>query len=75
MKKNQPKVYALILNYNSSQDSIALYSNLQQLQYNNIQVLIIDNASSETEMQKLSENIPKANLIFNNRNIWVCGRE
>lgn len=63
-----PLTYAIILNYNSSEESIALFQNLEELNEKSLVVLVIDNASPEEDRQKLTESIPKSNLVFNKQN-------
>ncbi|TBW25572.1 glycosyltransferase family 2 protein [Gramella sp. KN1008] len=60
--------YAIILNYNSSEESIALFRNLEELNEKSLVILVIDNASPEEDRQLLKNAIPKSNLILNNSN-------
>lgn len=73
MNNNQLKVYALILNYNCSSESIALFKNLEDQHYKNLRILVIDNNSSEEEQLQLKENIPSENLILNKINLGYAG--
>ena len=63
-----PLTYAIILNYNSSNESIALFRNLEKLGEKSLVVLVIDNASPEEDRQLLKKAIPESNLILNNTN-------
>ena len=69
MEKNQEQVYALILNYNSADETIELFRNLAEQLYKNLKVLVIDNKSKEEDKQKLKKNLPEKNLIFNEQNL------
>ncbi len=69
MDKDQQKVYALILNYNSANESIALYGELTDQHYENIEILVIDNNSKEKDSLPLRENIAEEKLIFNKQNL------
>jgi hypothetical protein len=69
MESSLLKVYALILNYNSADDSIYLFKNLKEKQSEYLTVLVIDNNSIEIDSCKLRENIPPENLIFNKKNL------
>lgn len=73
MESSLLKVYAVILNYNSADDSIALFKNLKEKQPDYLTVLVIDNNSIEADQLKLKENIPVGNLIFNNTNLGYAG--
>lgn len=66
--KKSTSVWALIVNYNSAGECIELFQNLALIPNDQLQILIIDNASDETDQQKLRELIPSENLIFNKRN-------
>lgn len=68
-----PVVYALLLNYNSSEDSIDLYEQLSALKMNELKVLVIDNNSVESQRNILSEHIPKDQIIFNAENLGYAG--
>ena len=48
-----PKVYILILNYNSWEDSIECLENILQQDYQNYQIVLIDNASPDGSMQHI----------------------
>lgn len=60
--------YGIILNYNSSEESIALYGKLQRLDDDSLEVLVIDNASQLEDRNRLMEVIPEAHLVFNKKN-------
>lgn len=62
------KVYAVILNYNSSLETLALYKELVNYS-GDLEVLVIDNNSNGFNRKLLDENIPKDQLILNKRNI------
>ncbi|WP_373056911.1 glycosyltransferase family 2 protein [Zunongwangia sp. H14] len=73
MDKNLPWVYVIILNYNSSHDSVSLFKNLKRDLYQNFQILIIDNCSKSEDVSNLQQNIPHENLIFSSRNLGYAG--
>ena len=67
------KTYALILNYNSSRDSIELFHSLQSLRFSNLFILVLDNGSEPEELKKLKQNIPLDKLVLNNKNLGYAG--
>lgn len=73
MDIKQFKTYAIILNYNSASESIALFKNLEAQHYKYLRSLVIDNNSSEEDQRQLKENIPSENLIFNKSNLGYAG--
>lgn len=52
---SQPRVYIIVLNYNSWKDSIECLESLFKLDYLNYQVLLIDNNSTDNSVQRLNE--------------------
>lgn len=62
------KVYAVILNYNSAGDTVALYKNLRDLNHNNLEILVIDNDSEVKDRQAIIDRIPENNVILNSEN-------
>ena len=69
METPQLKTYAVILNYNSANDSIALFKSLNEQGHRGLHILVIDNNSKDVDKRKLTENIPGANLIWNRKNL------
>ena len=67
------KVYAIVLNYNSSDECIGLFKNLSQYNQRISEILIIDNASSIEDIENLKKNIPLDKLIFNSENLGFAG--
>lgn len=67
------RTYALILNYNSSADSIELFKLLQSFQFPYLFLLILDNGSIPEDIQNLKQNIPAKNLVLNNYNLGYAG--
>jgi len=73
MRFENSNTYAIILNYNSAEESIALFENLEVQHYKYLRILVIDNNSSEEDQIQLKENIPSENLIFNKINLGYAG--
>lgn len=68
-----PQTFALILNYNCSQETILLFRQLIELELESLNILVIDNNSTEEDKLQLKENIPSENLIFNKKNLGYAG--
>lgn len=66
------KILALILNYNSSFDTVRLYNELEYF-YPNIGRIIIDNNSSIIDKKYLKKNINSTDLMFNYSNFGYAG--
>ncbi|MFD0977941.1 glycosyltransferase [Salinimicrobium gaetbulicola] len=66
-------VCAIILNYNTSSDTIILYNLLRSFKYNYLDILIIDNNSEEKDFLKLKKEIPEGCLKRNDQNSGYAG--
>ena len=64
--------YVVILNYNSSKDTIELYNSLIGF-YPNIKLIVVDNNSEQEEKELLLKSIDSNFLIFNKFNIGYAG--
>lgn len=63
--KLQPKVYIVILNYQSWSDTIECLESLFQLKYENKEIIVVDNASPNNSHEKLINWATENNLLFN----------
>lgn len=71
LKKKE--IGVIILNYNSSVDSIELYNSLLSFNLPYLHPIIIDNASNKKEVEALKLTIPQEHLILNNKNLGYSG--
>jgi GT2 family glycosyltransferase len=55
--KKNPKVGIVVVNYNSSSDSLNLLGSLEQLRYDNFFLVIVDNNSTDNSRELLRESI------------------
>lgn len=70
---NNKEVYALILNYNSSSDTIALYNSLKSFAFKFLRIIVIDNDSESFDKDCLKRDIPLQDLLFNFKNLGYAG--
>jgi len=54
MQDIRPKVSIILLNYNGYEDTIDCFQSLQKVNYNNFEIVIVDNASPDQSMGKIS---------------------
>ena len=66
-------VFAIILNYNSAEETIELFTTLKNYNNKYLKILVIDNASEKEDQKRLKNNIPAENIIFNSKNIGYAG--
>ena len=53
--KKFPKVGIIILNYNSWQDTVRCLESLQQIDYPEYTVIVVDNGSNDESVEKIKE--------------------
>lgn len=73
MNRTSTLTYAIILNYNCSTETIALFYNLKEQDYDNFKILVIDNFSSKNDQSHLITQIPTENLLLNKENSGYAG--
>ena len=68
-----PLVYILVLNYKSSNDTINCVQAIRKLNYDNYQLLVIDNNSQDGSYEKLSEYLSPHEFHHLKKNIGYAG--
>lgn len=66
---NKPKVFIVILNFNSYEDTIQCVNSLKKVQYDNFEVVIVDNASKDNSYERLISEIPDYSIIRSEKNL------
>lgn len=69
----QPKVYIIILNWNSLVDTEECLSSLEQSMYRNVQIVVVDNGSEGDSHEVITSRHPQVKLIKNPKNEGFCG--
>lgn len=64
-----PKVFIIILNFNSFQDTKECLQSLQQINYDNYEIVVVDNSSKDNSYEKLKEEFGSYNIIRCNENL------
>jgi len=73
IKKNYPLVSIISVNFNNSNDTCDLIESLNQITYPNIEIIIVDNCSTNDNPQKIKEKFPNITLIINKINVGFPG--
>lgn len=70
-----PLVYAVILNWNSFNETIELINQLEKIQYDNLKILVVDNFSQKDDSRKLLKQYLKSTveLFLNDKNTGYAG--
>jgi len=69
----QPSVTIIVLNYNNCEDTLDCLRSLQHLTYPSIQVLVIDNGSSDGSVEAIQTQFPEMTLVATGENLGFTG--
>ena len=67
-----PLVSIIILNYNAGELLLNCVDSLKKSTYTNLEILIVDNISSDNSQKKCKEKFPDIELIQNDENLGYC---
>ena len=71
-QKKPPKISIIILNYNSGNLLLDCVESVLSSHYENLQVIIVDNVSSDNSHKLCKEKFPSIILIENKKNLGYC---
>ena len=66
-----PRVLIIVLNWNGKQDTLACLESLQQVSYPNLEVLLVDNGSSDNSVQAILDHFPQQLVIETGETVTV----
>jgi GT2 family glycosyltransferase len=69
----KPKVCVILLNWNGRDDTLACLKSLEQSDYPNLEVVVVDQGSQDGLDQILQQLHPGAKLLRNDRNLGFAG--
>ncbi|MDS0526653.1 glycosyltransferase family 2 protein [Clostridium sp. SHJSY1] len=64
----EPLVYIIIVNYNGYQDTIECVNSLKKITYNNIEIIVVDNASTNNSYNLLDTELDNCTILKSNSN-------
>ena len=70
-KKNLVSI--IVLNYNAGELLLNCIESIKKSSYENIEIIVVDNISSDGSQTKCKENFPDVKLIQNKKNLGYCG--
>jgi GT2 family glycosyltransferase len=73
LNQPRPKVSIVSLNLNGYRDTRDCLESLQQVQYPNFDVIVVDNGSSDDSSARLQEEFPEAKLLRSQENLGFSG--
>ena len=68
-----PLVSVVVLNYNAGELLLNCIDSLKKSTYTNLEILVVDNISTDGSQKKCKEKFPDVELIQNNENLGYCG--
>jgi len=68
-----PLVSVIVLNYNAGDLLLNCIDSLKKSTYANLEILVVDNISSDESQRKCKEKFPDIKLIQNEKNLGYCG--
>ena len=68
-----PLVSIIVLNYNAGELLLNCINSLKKSKYTNLEILVVDNISSDGSQTKCKEQFPDIKLIQNKENFGYCG--
>ena len=72
MSKNEPLVSVIILNYNAGELLSKCVESILKSNYQNVEIIVVDNVSTDNSHKKCKEKFGKIKLIENSKNIGFC---
>jgi GT2 family glycosyltransferase len=73
VKEKKPLISIIILNYNAGNLLINCIDSIFKSNYNNLEVIVVDNVSKDDSHKKCKEKFQKIVLIENKKNLGYCG--
>lgn len=64
-----PHVAVIVLNWNGRDDTLACLESLRQSDYSNVQVIVVDNGSTDDSVSVIRQRFPGVTLIENGKNL------
>jgi GT2 family glycosyltransferase len=70
---NEPRVSIIILNWNALEVTAECIQSLRKIDYQNVEIVLVDNASQDGSADALAQNFPEVRLIRNSVNLGFAG--
>jgi GT2 family glycosyltransferase len=71
--KSQKKVHIILLNWNNEEDTLECIESLEEINYGNYKIIIVDNGSETKSVLKIEKKYPEMKIIKNKENLGFAG--
>lgn len=71
--KTEPKVLIVILNWNQYESTREILSSLQEIDYQNVHIVLIDNGSTDDSLMRIKTEFPDLQTVAKAENLGVAG--
>lgn len=68
-----PLVYAVVLNWNGYEDTVACLNSIEGIDYPNFQTIVVDNGSNDGSGEKIEDSYPDISVLYNQENLGFSG--
>jgi GT2 family glycosyltransferase len=70
---DQPLVYVIVLTWNGKEDTLECLRSLQEVEFRNFKILVVDNASADGTSDAITALFPDVHVIVNKENLRFAG--
>lgn len=68
----EPRIVAVMPNWNGKQDTLECLQSLAQQSYQNLEIVVVDNGSQDRSVEAIREQFPEVTLICNEENLGTA---
>jgi len=72
-REDSPKVSIVVLNWNRKADTLECLKSLKTIKYDNFEVVVVDNGSTDDSVQAIQQSFPDVSLIETGENLGYAG--
>ena len=72
-KNSQPSICIILINWNNASDTIDCLRSLTAVTYQNFEIVVVDNGSTDGSVQKIKSNFPDVPLLQTGENLGFVG--
>lgn len=71
--RKSPEIAVIILNWNGKEDTLLCLDSVYKMEYPHLEVIVVDNGSSDNSLEAIRERFKDVVLIENKANLGFCG--